>query len=110
MITNFRRFLAAGILAASVAGAVGLAGPAHADGEGEFLQLINDNIPGANPYNAGNAAMYVHAGNMACGVLRNGGTKDEAIAAATLLPWSPKWASKAVVEYAPQTMCPDVKH
>ncbi len=29
---------------------------------------------------------------------------------ATLLPWSPKWASKAVVEYAPQTMCPDVKH
>ncbi|MBA0048375.1 DUF732 domain-containing protein [Mycobacterium sp. NPDC050853] len=110
MITNFRRYSTAGLLAASVAVGIGLAAPAHADGEAEFLQLINDNIPGANPYNAGSAAMYVHAGNMACGVLRNGGTKDEAIAAATLLPWSPKWASKAVVEYAPQTMCPDVKH
>lgn len=39
MITNFRRFSAAGILAAS---AVALAAPAHADGEVEFLQMLND--------------------------------------------------------------------
>lgn len=42
MITNFRRFSAAGILAASAVAVVALAAPAHADGEVEFLQMLND--------------------------------------------------------------------
>ncbi|MGL5445550.1 hypothetical protein [Mycobacteroides stephanolepidis] len=75
MITNFSRFWAAGILAASVVGAVGLAAPAYADGEGEFLQILRDSGPGFTSLDPIDAGLNVHLGNMACETLRNGGTR-----------------------------------
>lgn len=68
MITNFRRFSAAGILAAS---AVALAAPAHADGEVEFLQMLNDTTPGIAIF-GGASARYLASGYRACDALRSG--------------------------------------
>ena len=110
MITNFRRFWAAGILAASLVGAVGFAAPARADGEGEFLQILRDSGPGFTSLDPIDAGLNVHLGNMACETLRNGGTREDAIAAAGLTPLYPRWSRVAIVDAAQQALCPDVKH
>lgn len=108
MVTNFRRFSAAGILAASVAGAVSLAGPAHAD-ELQYLQILRDSGPGFTSLDPIDAGLNVHLGNMACETLRNGGTREDAIAAAGLTPLYPRWSRVAIVDAAQQALCPDVK-
>lgn len=110
MITNFCRFSAAGILAASVAGAVSLAGPAHADGEGEFLQMLNDTTPGTAIF-GGASARYLASGYRACDALRAGSSREDAIAAATVFPGlQARWEVSSIVDIAPKTLCPDVKH
>ncbi|MFA4083915.1 DUF732 domain-containing protein [Mycobacteroides salmoniphilum] len=109
MITNFRRFWAAGILATSVAAAIGLAGPAHAD-ELQYLQILRDSGPGFTSLDPIDAGLNVHLGNMACETLRNGGTREDAIAAAGLTPLYPRWSRVAIVDAAQQALCPDVKH
>ncbi|TDZ93682.1 DUF732 domain-containing protein [Mycobacteroides salmoniphilum] len=110
MVTNFRRFSAAGILAASVAGAVSLAGPAHADGEGEFLQMLNDTTPGTAIF-GGASARYLASGYRACDALRAGSSREDAIAAATVFPGlQARWEVSSIVDIAPKTLCPDVKH
>ncbi|SHX49166.1 Uncharacterised protein [Mycobacteroides abscessus subsp. abscessus] len=110
MITNFRRFSAAGILAAS---AVALAAPAHADGEVEFLQMLNDTTPGIAiiAIFGGASARYLASGYRACDALRSGASKDDAIAAATVFPGiQPRWEVSSIVDIAPKTLCTDVKH
>ena len=110
MITNFRRFWAAGILAASFVGAVGFAAPARADGEVEFLQMLNDTTPGTAIF-GGASARYLASGYRACDALRAGSSKEDAIAAATVFPGiQPRWEVASIVDIAPKTLCPDVKH
>lgn len=111
MITHFRRISAAAILAASLgAGGIGLASPAHADGEGEFLQMLNDTTPGTAIF-GGASARYLASGYRACDALRSGASKEDAIAAATVFPGiQARWEVAAIVDIAPKTLCTDVKH
>ncbi|MGH3725461.1 MAG: DUF732 domain-containing protein [Mycobacterium sp.] len=110
MITNFRRSSAAGLLTASFVVSIGLAVPAHADGEGEFLQMLNDTTPGTAIF-GGASARYLASGYRACDALRAGASKDDAIAAATVFPGiQPRWEVSSIVDIAPKTLCPDVKH
>lgn len=110
MITHFRRISAAAILAASLGAAgIGLASPAHAD-ELQFLQILRDSGPGFASLDPGEAGINVHLGNMACGSLRNGGTREDAIEAAGFTPLWPRWKRVAIVDAAQQALCPDVKH
>ncbi len=110
MITHFRRLSAAGFLAASVAMGIGLAAPAHADGEVEFLQMLNDTTPGTAIF-GGASARYLASGYRACDALRSGASKDDAIAAATVFPGiQARWEVASIVDIAPKTLCPDVKH
>lgn len=110
MITHFRRLSAAGFLAASVAVGICLAAPAHADGEVEFLQMLNDTTPGTAIF-GGASARYLASGYRACDALRSGASKDDAIAAATVFPGiQARWEVASIVDIAPKTLCPDVKH
>lgn len=110
MITNLCCFSAAGILAAPAVAAVVLAAPAHADGEVEFLQMLNDTTPGTAIF-GGASARYLASGYRACDALRSGASKDDAIAAATVFPGiQPRWEVSSIVDIAPKTLCTDVKH
>lgn len=110
MITHFRRLSAAGFLAASVVMGIGLAAPAHADGEAEFLQMLNDTTPGTAIF-GGASARYLASGYRACDALRSGASKGDAIAAATVFPGiQARWEVASIVDIAPKTLCPDVKH
>ncbi|OHT86522.1 DUF732 domain-containing protein [Mycobacteroides saopaulense] len=111
MITNFRGLSAVGLLVAllGVVG-VGLAVPAHADGEVEFLQMLNDTTPGTAIF-GGASARYLASGYRACDALRGGASKEDAIAAATVFPGiQARWEVASIVDIAPKTLCPDVKH
>lgn len=110
MTTHFRRLSAAGFLPASVVVGIGLAAPAHADGEVEFLQMLNDTTPGTAIF-GGASARYLASGYRACDALRSGASKDDAIAAATVFPGiQARWEVASIVDIAPKTLCPDVKH
>ena len=90
-----------GVLAAV---AVGFAGPAGADPDSDYLNLLG-NTPGVT-INGFTAPMLTGAGHQACGHLQAGMSFDDTVAAMMWYPGASTGTMRAVVTAAQQTLCP----
>lgn len=95
------------LLIVPFAAALTLAAPAHADPNGDYLNIMA-NSPGVigGPVND---ALYVNQGYRACDILRGGATPEDAIAQLTTPIFVQPWLARAMVGAAQTALCPETK-